>query len=171
MAFLEALPLTCLVIAIVAILRWLLTAPYRGVGAQYYAKGTSRRFLLTGCASGMGRHLTGVLLKLGHRVAATDVNETGLRAAAAADGWEKLAVSHEPNGAALLLRELDVCDRGQWESVLLDVDSAWGGLDVCMNIAGLVIPRKIQDASAREVDLHIDVMIKGPVHGTQLARS
>ena len=85
MAFLEALPLTCLVIAIVAILRWLLTAPYRGVGAQYYAKGTSRRFLLTGCASGMGRHLTGVLLKLGHRVAATDVNETGLRAAAAAE--------------------------------------------------------------------------------------
>ena len=40
-----------------AALWWLLHAPYRGVGRSYYD--IPRRFLLTGCASGMGRHLTG----------------------------------------------------------------------------------------------------------------
>lgn len=146
-------------------LQWLLSVPYRGVGAAHYD--TPRRFLLTGCASGMGRHLTGVLLRRGHQVLATDLNDAQLREVAAADGWEALAREKK---ATLRLRALDVSNRGQWEAALAEVDRAWGGLDVCMNIAGLVIPRKIQDVqNPREIDLHIDVMVKGPIHGTQLA--
>jgi len=149
-----------------AALWWLLHAPYRGVGAAFYAPGTRRRFLLTGCASGMGRHLTAVLLRQGHRVLATDVNAGGMRAAADADGWEVLAAQH---GGALLQRALDVTARGQWEEAMAAVDAAWGGLDVCFNIAGYLMPKSIQDASARDIDAHVDVMVKGPMHGTQLA--
>jgi len=42
-------------------------------------------FLLTGCASGIGRHLTRALSTLGHQVVATDINEAGLIDAAQAD--------------------------------------------------------------------------------------
>ena len=157
-------PMLAAVFITFGVLRWLLSAPYRGVGTKFYE--SPRRFLLTGCASGMGRHLTGVLLRNGHQVLATDLNEAQVREVAAADGWEALAKGK----AALRVRALDVSDRGQWEAALAEVDRVWGGLDVCMNIAGLVIPRKIQDVqNAREIDLHIDVMVKGPIHGTQLA--
>eukprot|EP00756_Hemistasia_phaeocysticola_P050763 Hpha_TRINITY_DN2594_c0_g1::TRINITY_DN2594_c0_g1_i1::g.1299::m.1299 len=148
-----------------AALWWLLHSPYRGVGKAFYARGTGRRFLLTGCASGMGRHLTSVLLRLGHRVAATDVNVNGLRELMRTDGWEDLASS---NGGALIVLPLDVCSRSQWDEVLREVDAKWGGLDVCMNIAGFLVPAKIQDATAQDIDTHIDVMVKGPIHGTQL---
>ena len=43
----------------------------------------SRVFVLTGAASGIGRHLAGVLAGLGDRVLATDVNSEALKAAAA----------------------------------------------------------------------------------------
>ena len=31
------------------------------------------------------------------------------------------------------------------------------------------MPKAIQDATADDIDTHVDVMIKGPMHGTQLA--
>jgi NAD(P)-dependent dehydrogenase (short-subunit alcohol dehydrogenase family) len=144
----------CVVVA--ALLWWLLQTPYRGVGHSHYA--TSRRFLLTGCASGMGRHLTGVLLRAGHRVLATDVDAAVLAQVAAEDGWEGLA--KEAAGAAVHACALDVTARPAWEAALATVDQLWGGLDVCMNIAGLLVPKKIQDAHARDIDLHVDVMVK-----------
>ena len=47
----------------------------------------SRVMVLTGAASGIGRHLAGRLLREGHRLLATDVDEGALRAAARDDGW------------------------------------------------------------------------------------
>jgi len=145
---------------IVAMLRWLLTPKYRGVGKRFYD--VQRRFMLTGCASGMGRHLTGCLLKRGHKVLATDLSSDALEKASKEEGWETL-------GGEIELRALDVTKRADWEIGLKFVEDKWSGLDVLMNIAGVLIPKRIQDAKARDIDLHVDVMVKGPAHGTQLA--
>lgn len=113
---------------------WLLHGPYRGVGSDHYD--TPRRFLLTGCASGMGRHLAGALLRRGHAVFATDFNETGLHTAALEDGWEgNSAPGSLETPPRLVLRRLDVTSRAQWEAVMDEIDEAWGGLDACFNIA------------------------------------
>lgn len=37
-----------------------------------------------------------------------------------------------------------------------------------MNIAGLVLPNKIQNVTEKEVDLHVDVNLKGVIHGISL---
>lgn len=113
-------------------------------------------FLVTGCASGIGRHLTRALAQLGHSVLATDVDEAGLRAAATADGW--------PEGR-VVLRRLDVRDQGQWQAALDAAVAAFGHVDVLLNVAGYLLPGWCEALDAAQIDRHLDVNVKGVVNG------
>lgn len=117
-------------------------------------------FVLTGCASGIGRHFTGLLLARGHRVMATDLNETGLRQVAEDDAWP---------AERTLLRPLDVRDPQAWDHVMTAAFEAWGRLDVVMNIAGFLHPGRVHEVTDRDVDLTFDVNVKGVVYGTRAA--
>ena len=99
----------------------------------------------------MGRRLAGRLAKDGHRVLATDRDGAALDAAAAADGWATTVGACVPHG-------LDVTDRAGWARALQTADALWGGVDVLLNVAGVLVPRRIQDAEPREIDLQIDAM-------------
>jgi 3-oxoacyl-[acyl-carrier protein] reductase len=114
-----------------------------------------KRFLLTGCASGVGKHLTGVLLGLGHSVIATDVNSKALQEIT----W---------NGPGKLVRvKLDVTKREDWEAAVVVAKEEFGALDVVMNIAGYLYPGKVQDDSTlRYIDLHLGVNVAGVMNGT-----
>lgn len=118
---------------------------------------SQQRFLVTGCASGIGRQLAHRLLENGARVTATDLNESTLQDAAKA--W--------PGGEARL-QHLDVTDPVAWERVLDETLQAWGGLDVVVNVAGYLKPGAIHEATASDVDRHFDVNVKGLAHGTRL---
>lgn len=115
-------------------------------------------FLLTGCASGIGRHLTRALSSLGHQVMATDVNEPGLAEAAKTDGWTERASR----------RALDVRDPVQWQAALDATVKTFGRLDVLMNIAGYLKPGWSWDLDATQIDRHLDINVKGVMHGTQV---
>lgn len=121
---------------------------------------SSQTMLLTGCASGIGRHLTGVLSARGHRIVATDVNEEGLAREADARGWDRSRVT---------LRKLDVRREEDWEAALDAAEKALGGLDVVMNIAGYLHPAYVQDIGTKELDLQLDVNVRGVVLGTRAA--
>ena len=54
--------------------------------------GDVKTIFVTGCASGIGRHLAGALARRGHRVVATDLDEAGLARAAKDDGWPEARV-------------------------------------------------------------------------------
>ncbi|MFO0594087.1 MAG: SDR family oxidoreductase [Myxococcaceae bacterium] len=112
-------------------------------------------FLLTGCASGIGRHLARALSNLGHQVLATDVNEPGLREAAAKDGW----------GEKVKLQALDVRDRGQWQAALEAALKHFGRLDVLLNIAGYLKPGWTWEVDQAQIDRHLDINVKGVMHG------
>jgi 3-oxoacyl-[acyl-carrier protein] reductase len=116
--------------------------------------------VLTGCAGGIGRHLTGALSALGHRIVATDLDEAALAREAEARRWDPSRVA---------LRRLDVRREDEWESVLDAASSVHGGLDVVMNIAGYLQPAYVVDVAQRDVDLHLDVNAKGVVLGTRAA--
>jgi 3-oxoacyl-[acyl-carrier protein] reductase len=120
---------------------------------------TSQVMVLTGCASGIGRHLTRALAQRGHRIVATDVDESGLSQRAREDGWPADRVR---------TRRLDVRSEVEWEAALDDAE-AWGGVDVVMNVAGFLRPGWIQDLDVRDVDLHLDVNVKGTILGTRAA--
>lgn len=121
---------------------------------------SSQTMLLTGCASGIGRHLTGVLAARGHRILATDVDEEGLAREAEARGWDRARVS---------LRKLDVRSEAEWEGAFDAAESAFGGVDVLMNIAGYLQPAYVQDIATKDMDLTLDVNVKGVILGTRAA--
>jgi 3-oxoacyl-[acyl-carrier protein] reductase len=116
--------------------------------------------LLTGCASGIGLHLVGVLADRGGRVVATDIDETALSRRAVERGWDPDRVQ---------LRRLDVRSAGAWEEALDVAERAWGGVDVVMNIAGVLRPAYVRDLQPDDVDLHLAVNVTGTVLGTRAA--
>ena len=116
--------------------------------------------LLTGCASGIGRHLADRLLERGARVCATDVAEDALRSHADEASWP---------GERLLLDRLDVTDPQDWQRLVDRAATAWGRLDVVMNVAGFLRPGEIHEAVDEDVHRHFDVNVKGVVFGTRAA--
>jgi 3-oxoacyl-[acyl-carrier protein] reductase len=119
---------------------------------------TSQRMLLTGCASGIGRYMAAYLLRQGHHVLATDIDLAALQAQA--QSWPQ---------ERLLLRGLDVRDPQAWQTLVAEVVAQWGGLDVLMNIAGVIQPAYALEVSPQQVDLQVDVNLKGVIYGTQAA--
>lgn len=116
--------------------------------------------VITGSASGIGRHLTGVFAKNGYRVIATDININALRESAVENQWDSSGV---------ILEELDVRVPGQWKSVIYRAVKEWGRIDILMNIAGYCIQGFIHETELIQVDLHIDINAKGAIYGTYFA--
>jgi 3-oxoacyl-[acyl-carrier protein] reductase len=121
---------------------------------------SSLRCLVTGAASGIGSAVVARLLTAGHRVLATDVNESALASARPNDG--------ERSGRSLTMR-LDVRDPVAWRAALVKLGEAWGGIDVLFNVAGYLQPGYAHEFALEEVDRHLDINVKGVVYGTRLA--
>lgn len=120
---------------------------------------TPTRFFLTGCASGIGRHLADVLIAQGHCVYATDLDEQALRAHAEARWPRDRAHAHA----------LDVRDDVAWARVFADAVRTMGAVDVLINVAGYLLPGYVGEFDAAAVHRHFDVNTKGVVFGTHTA--
>lgn len=107
----------------------------------------TRRVLITGGASGLGAALAAEFLKRGDRVLITD-----------------LADEFSPPGGADYLR-LDVTSDADWEAARAWVESAWGGLDVLVNNAGIATGGRIDVVSLAEWQNVIDVNLLSVVRG------
>ncbi|MEM7587513.1 MAG: SDR family oxidoreductase [Acidobacteriota bacterium] len=123
---------------------------------------SGERFFVTGCASGIGRHLADQLLARGHRVFATDIDLDGLRRHAESAGW--------PEDRSRVER-LDVCDPEAWAEAMQNAVEAWGGVDVALNVAGYIRPGRSFEADDADVHRHFDINVKGVVFGTRAAAS
>ncbi len=118
------------------------------------------RFFVTGCASGIGRHLADQILARGHRLVATDINLEALRQHADTAGWPADRVRIE---------KLDVCDSGAWAAAMAGVVETWGGVDVMLNVAGYIRPGRTFELDDADVHRHFDINVKGLVFGTRTA--
>lgn len=116
--------------------------------------------ILTGCASGIGRHLTTTLARRGHRIMATDVDAAKLDEAAQDEGWSDAAVKR---------RALDVRSEEAWETALDALEAAFGPADVAMNVAGVLMPAYAHAFEAKHMHLQLDVNVKGVMLGTRAA--
>lgn len=90
--------------------------------------------LVTGAASGIGHEIARTFATLGAIVEASDLNEDGLKGAAADFG---------PDAA---LHRHDVGDETDWQRVMDDIRSRHGRLDVLVNCAGIMLSRNFVDA-------------------------
>jgi len=112
--------------------------------------------IITGAASGIGRHWAGVLAsRADFRLALADIDEAGLYAAFTAS-------------ERLRLHRMDVRSPGDWQAVVGDTLRAFGRIDYLFNIAGGGRPGFLLEQPAANVDFVIDVNLKGPLYGLRL---
>jgi NAD(P)-dependent dehydrogenase (short-subunit alcohol dehydrogenase family) len=114
--------------------------------------------LVTGAASGIGRCLVLDLLARGDRVIATDLGGPALESLLSAAPADQLWV-----------RPLDVRDPAAWDWLVSAIEDRWGGLDVLLNVAGVLRAGFVADLTPADVDFHLDVNFKGAVYGTVAA--
>jgi 3-oxoacyl-[acyl-carrier protein] reductase len=112
--------------------------------------------IITGAASGIGRHFAKAMAQRGYRLILADINHG------------RLCASFSENDD-LCLFELDIRDRDGWERLFTEVEDRFGRLDFLFNIAGIHEPAYTADATLDEVDLHLDINAKGTIYGTVLA--
>ena len=113
----------------------------------------SQVFVVTGGASGIGRHLTGCLLARGHKVVSCDINHEALQASYE-ESWKPTA------GARIIIAKLDVRSPEQWAEALQLGVQTFGSLDVLLNIAGYIHPGAAAEFDLKQLDLHIDINTK-----------
>lgn len=122
------------------------------------AKGRKAVFI-TGAASGIGLASAKRFAAEGWFVGLSDIDVTGLKAALASVGPD--------NGATF---RLDVRDRSAWASVLADFAKLTDGrLDVLLNNAGVAKFGPFESHPDADVDLQLDINIKGVITGARAA--
>ena len=86
--------------------------------------------LVTGAASGLGKADAILLAKEGAKVVLTDINEAGAEVAE--------YIVNELGCEATYMKQ-DVTDEEGWISTIAEVETLYGGLDILINNAGIVI--------------------------------
>ncbi|MFF5635938.1 SDR family NAD(P)-dependent oxidoreductase [Streptomyces sp. NPDC012825] len=108
----------------------------------------SRRVLITGGASGLGRALVERYAAAGDRVLAADRDRPG-----------------EPLPGAVSFLRLDVRLHDDRQRALRWCESHWGGLDVLVNNAGVAAAGRVEDLRNDDWDWILDINLKGVAQG------
>ncbi len=113
--------------------------------------------IITGAASGIGKHWANVLLKKigGYQLVLADANAEGLHA------------SFTPSDSALL-HTLDVRSVDGWRTLIADTLEHFGRIDYLFNIAGGGRPDFLLNQPVENIDWIVDVNLKGPLVGMKL---
>ncbi len=119
---------------------------------------TNQVCAITGAAKGIGLATASALLEKGARVALLDNDEIALGAAVAALG-----------GHHLTTVLCDVTKLSDLQRAVEQIHTKLGPLDVWINNAGLARHRWIPDYTEQEIDLVLNVNLKGAIFGSQAA--
>lgn len=106
--------------------------------------------IVSGAASGIGRHMARSLQRAGYQLMLLDLDAQGLRV------FEGVAA-----------RVLDVRDPAGWESVVAETVERYGRLDLMLNVAGFLKPGYVHEVSAEVLAQHLDVNAKGVMFATR----
>jgi NAD(P)-dependent dehydrogenase (short-subunit alcohol dehydrogenase family) len=119
---------------------------------------STRTWLITGAAAGLGREWAEAALERGDRVAATGRG-----------GLERLAPLAERYGDRLLPLELDVTDRARAFAVVREVADTFGSLDIVVNNAGYGHFGMVEELSEADVRAQLETNFFGTLWVTQAA--
>jgi len=111
--------------------------------------GAMKRMLITGAAHGIGAATTATAVQMGHEVIAADLDVEALKGR-----WER-----QPNVRCV---RLDVTQASSWTQLVGEL----GELDVLINVAGVLRSGQTGELKQSDIDLTLDVNVKGPMYGT-----
>lgn len=109
--------------------------------------------LITGAASGIGAAITEAAAARGHRVIAADLDQTALEAR-----WQ--------NNTSVTAETLDVRSAEAWTELNQRLTQGGEQIDVLINVAGVLRSGQAGELKPEDVDLMIDVNVKGVIFGT-----
>ena len=119
--------------------------------------------IVTGGSSGNGRAIAHRFAEHGARVIVADLEETGREGGPpTAD-----AINAERPGRARFVR-CDVSRIDELEALVAEAES-WGGLDIMVNNAGILIKEPILEATEAVFHRMVDVNVKSTYFGSQIA--
>ena len=87
--------------------------------------------------------------------------------ARSADDVRKVAADLTKKGLDVRGYPLDVADRDGWTKMVDDIVAAFGGVDVLVNNAGLMVRKKTMDVSPQEWATVMGANLTGPLYGIQ----
>jgi NAD(P)-dependent dehydrogenase (short-subunit alcohol dehydrogenase family) len=116
----------------------------------------TRRWLVTGCSSGLGRALAGAAAEAGDLVIATARRPATLK---------DLAGRYPDRVSAVAL---DVCDAEQCEAAVAHAVDRFGGVDVLVNNAGAGLFGAVEEVSDDELRAQLEVLTVAPWRLTRL---
>ena len=119
--------------------------------------------IITGGSSGNGRAIAHRFAENGARVIVADLQETGREGGTPTAH----AINADRPGRATFVR-CDVSNIDDLEA-LVAVAEAWGGLDIMVNNAGILIKEPILDATEDVFHRMVDVNVKSVYFGSQIA--
>ncbi len=117
-----------------------------------------RAALITGASSGIGRATARELAAAGARV--------GL-AARRVERLEELKAEIDRSGGEALALPTDVTDYAQAEVMVRRAEEAFDGVDVLVNVAGVMLPAPIAEADPADWRRMVDVNLMGVLHATR----
>lgn len=120
----------------------------------------SKRVLITGGSSGLGREIALRYAQSGHRICIVDINEVR-----GADTLEEL----KNQGTEAIYRHCDVTKTEDIQAAVDAVKSKWGGLDIIFNNAGIAGGGTFDKATDADWQFIMGVNFYGALKGCQAA--
>ena len=108
--------------------------------------------IVTGAAKGLGRADAEALAREGATVVMTDVDQSGAQAARAIA---------DATGATVVFKHQDVTSEARWQTIVAEVEKEFGGIDVLVNNAGIVIVATPEDTTLEDYRLQNAIMNEG----------
>lgn len=116
----------------------------------------SKRILITGAGSGLGRALALRWADADYRIAIADVNSDGAA--------ETLGLVQDAGGDGVTLA-LDVRNIDDWQLARKRLNEEWGGIDILVNNAGVASGGTLLETSLDDWDWMLDINLKGVIRG------
>ncbi|MEJ8568616.1 SDR family oxidoreductase [Elongatibacter sediminis] len=113
--------------------------------------------IVTGAASGLGRATAELLAREGATVVVTDINADQARKVADSIGESAISVVH------------DVTDEESWVSLIGEVESRYGKLNILVNNAGIVTPGDAESTTVADYKRIMAVSMDGVFFGCKYA--
>jgi NADP-dependent 3-hydroxy acid dehydrogenase YdfG len=117
--------------------------------------GTTKRALVTGAASGLGRAIATRYVQAGWRVLLTDVDDEGLT----------LVGKDLSRVGEVATRRLDVRKDADFERARTWCEDSWGGLDLLVNNAGVASGGRMERVSMDDWEWILELNLKSVIRG------
>ena len=119
-----------------------------------------KKALVTGGGSGLGRECALLFSKNGADVLIADLKP---------ERCEEVANEVRALGRKAIAYALDVSDYSQVEAMYKKIVEEWGTVDFVVNSAGVCLTEELTEQSVNDIDLSIDVNVKGTVYSCREA--